>query len=135
MAGTPPQIRVLVVDDEPAILALLVQMLTRSRCTVTTAESANQAHTLLESGTAQFDCIITDAVMPGVSGYDFVTRLRKDPRFRELPVLMLTRKRHRKDVKLAVEAGVTDYVLKPIDEALLLEKLRSCVAGPKKVTA
>jgi DNA-binding response OmpR family regulator len=115
------------VDDEPAILQFLSTLLTRSHCEVTVAESAIEARKLLDKDPEAFDCVITDAIMPEITGYAFVASLRTDPRYMALPVLMLTRKRHRKDVKLAVEAGVTDYVLKPIDAALLLEKLKLCM--------
>jgi DNA-binding response OmpR family regulator len=120
--------RVLVVDDEPAVLEVLKVVLGRAQCQVTTAETAQAAREILEQEPTAFDCVITDAVMPDETGYDLVRALRAESRFARLPVLMLTRKRHRKDVKLAVEAGVTDYVLKPIDAALLLEKLKACLA-------
>jgi DNA-binding response OmpR family regulator len=123
-----PASRLLVVDDEPAVLEFLRALLSRSRYEVTTAESASEARRILDRETQAFDCVITDAIMPEVTGYAFVASLRTDPRYAQLPVLMLTRKRHRKDVKLAVEAGVTDYVLKPIDDALLLEKLKLCLS-------
>lgn len=79
--------------------------------------------------------MITDAVMPEMNGYDFVTAVRTNPRRADLPILMLTRKRHRQDVKKAVEAGVTDYILKPIDENLLIEKVEACLRkGGKPAT-
>lgn len=115
--------KVLVIDDEVAILRLLKTLLGRANYEVTTAESAREALKLLEE--RSFDCILTDAVMPQLSGYDFVKEVRSQPRHRELPILMLTCKRNRQDVKRAVEVGVTDYILKPIDENLLLEKLES----------
>jgi DNA-binding response OmpR family regulator len=129
MPGTVP--RILVIDDEVAILRLLKALLGRLGYEVTTAESANEALSLLERST--YDCVITDAVMPAMNGYDFVKALRSSERHAELPILMLTRKRHRQDVKKAVEAGVTDYILKPIDENLLLEKVELCIKknGPK----
>ena len=121
--GATPTI--LVIDDEASILRLLKALLTRSLYQVTTADNAKEALELLDKG--HFDCVITDAIMPDLSGYDFVKALRSRPRFEELPVLMLTRKRHRQDVKKAVEAGVTDYIFKPIDENLLMEKIEHCL--------
>lgn len=120
-----PSAKILVIDDEVAVLRLLKTLLARSNYEVTTAETAREALAMIESG--RFDCVITDAVMPEMSGYDFVKTVRSNPRHAELPVLMLTRKRHRQDVKKAVEAGVTDYVLKPIDENLLIEKVELCL--------
>jgi DNA-binding response OmpR family regulator len=117
--------RILVIDDEVAILRLVKTMLARSGYEVTTAESADEGLKLMAQ--ASFDCVITDAVMPTLSGYDFVKTVRGNSKHADLPVLMLTRKRHRQDVKKAVEAGVTDYVLKPIDEQLLLDKVEMCM--------
>ena len=121
----PPTPKILIIDDEVAVLHLLRTLLGRLHYDVTAAGSANEALSHLERDT--YDCIVTDAVMPDVSGYDFVKIVRSNPLYATLPILMLTRKRHREDVKKAVEVGVTDYVLKPIDEDLLLEKIELCL--------
>lgn len=125
MNSNAEPLKILVIDDEVAILHLLRSLLGKFNYAVTTAESATEALSLLERGA--YDCILTDAVMPEMSGYDLVKTLRSNSRYAELPILMLTRKRHRQDVKLAVEAGVTDYILKPIDENLLVEKIDLCL--------
>ena len=121
--------KLLVIDDEPVAMKLVKTMLTRANYQVFSYDNANDAlNTLMEpDGHEQFDCIITDAIMPQMSGYDFVKAVRRLPHFKEMPILMLTRKRHRQDVKKAVDAGVTDYVLKPIDEHLLLDKVELCL--------
>src|SRR6185312_14457496 len=71
----------------------------------------------------KFDLVITDAMMPKMTGLDLVRTIRRNPSFQHLPILMLTRKSDRSDVQKALEAGITDYVLKPIDEHLLLDKV------------
>ena len=131
---TPRDARLLVVDDEIASLKLVKTMLTRAHYQVVICGSGAEALRMITQ--ARFDCVITDAVMPTMTGYDLVRMLRRHPQFSEIPILMLTRKRHRLDVKKAVDAGVTDYVLKPIDEHLLLEKVELCIkkgAGKKHV--
>lgn len=128
--NAPETIRILVIDDEAGVLSLLKTLLSRAGYQVLTTSSADEALALFEKG--RFDCVITDAVMPEVSGYDLVKSIRTNPRHAHLPILMLTRKRHRQDVKRAVEAGVTDYIFKPIDEALLLEKVEACARGPAR---
>ena len=117
--------RLLVVDDEPAVLKLVKAMLTRAQYRVLTCGSGTEALKMLDE--MDFDCVITDAVMPLMTGYDLVKAIRRHPSLASLPVLMLTRKRHRQDVKRAVEVGVSDYVLKPIDEHLLLDKVELCL--------
>lgn len=122
---TAPTSRLLVVDDEVSVQKLLKIMLVRAAYQVETCTTAAEALKTLKEGS--FDCVITDAIMPGVTGYDLVKTIRQDSTLREMPVLMLTRKRHRQDVKLAVQAGVTDYILKPVDEHLLLDKVELCL--------
>lgn len=116
--------RLLVVDDEDSVLKMVKTLLSRARYDVITCETATDALKMVKL--EHFDCIITDAVMPGVSGYDLVKTIRKG-NSPDIPILMLTRKRNRQDVKKAVEAGITDYVLKPIDEHLFLDKVEACI--------
>lgn len=118
---TPGLHRILVVDDETSILRLTKTILERSGYAVETTQSPREAFKLMENNL--FDLIITDAIMPNMSGYDFVASIRANPLFETTPVVMLTRKRDRQDVQKAVLAGVNDYVVKPIDEALLLDKV------------
>jgi CheY-like chemotaxis protein len=118
--------RLLVVDDEAAVLRLLKIMLARANYQVTTCQDAAEALRLMSQG-AQFDCLVTDAMMPSMTGYELVRTLRNNSSYPDIPVLMLTRRSDRSDVKRAVDAGVTDYVLKPIDEMLLLDKIGTCL--------
>ncbi len=120
-----PNGRLLVVDDEPAVLKLVKAMLGRAQYQVTICGSALEGLRLMDDN--PFDCVITDAIMPVMTGYELVKAIRRHPVHATVPVLMLTRKRHRQDVKKAVEVGVTDYVLKPIDEHLLLDKVELCL--------
>lgn len=117
--------RLLVVDDENAVLKLVKAVLTRADYLVATCTSGAEALRLISQG--RFDCVITDAVMPVMSGYDLVKGLRSNRRYHDLPILMLTRQRKPEDVKKAMSAGVNDYVLKPIDEQILLDKVGQCL--------
>jgi DNA-binding response OmpR family regulator len=113
--------QILIVDDEKPILNLLKLFLTRGNYDVIECESGSEALKVLKE--QKFDCIVTDAIMPIMSGFDLVKAIRKNPAFKQIPILMLTRKRDREDVKKAMEAGVTDYIIKPVDEHLLLDKV------------
>lgn len=119
----PP--RVLVIDDEEVVRKHLKLMLTRANYDVVTCTNGREALELLRNDL--FDCVITDAIMPEISGYDLVKAIRRNPEISQIPVLMLTRKRNPLDVKKAVEAGVNDYILKPVDEHLLLDKVGLCL--------
>lgn len=131
----PPDMtsRVLLVDDDASVLRLLKSMLVKANYRVTTCQAADEALRLLSQG-AEFDCMVTDAMMPVMTGYELVKTLKSNASYRDIPVLMLTRKSDRSDVKKAVDAGVNDYILKPIDEFLLLDKINNCLKVKKPNT-
>lgn len=115
--------KVLIIDDEPAALHQAKTMLARATYDVVTCKSAVEALKVLE--TQPIDCIITDVVMPVMDGYELARAIRANADHARTPILMLTRKRAREDVSAALQAGVDDYILKPIDEQLLLDKIES----------
>ncbi len=122
--------RVLVVDDEPAILRLVTHLLRKSGYEVASAATAREALGFLRR--FEFDCVVTDAIMPDLTGFDFVKLVREDPKLTVLPILMLTRNRTLQDVKKAVDLGVCEYILKPVDTQILLEKLEYCMAKAER---
>jgi DNA-binding response OmpR family regulator len=119
------KLNILIVDDEFSVLKLLEAMLKHAGYDAVGCESGSEALRVLDTGS--FDLLLTDALMPNMSGYDLVKAVRKHPVYSTLPVLMLTRKRQRTDVKRAVDVGVTDYIVKPVDEYLLLDKVELCI--------
>lgn len=71
------------------------------------------------------DVVLLDWNMPGLDGYELLKRLRADARFRKLPVIMTTSESNKTHLVAAVKAGVTDYLIKPIRQELLGEKLEA----------
>jgi CheY-like chemotaxis protein len=115
--------QILVVDDDPDILSLISQLLASAHHDVVTTKSAMGAVELLERHS--FDLVITDANMPRYSGFDLLKTLRKHPRYSSLPVAMLTGRREKKDIERALGLGVNDYIVKPLDPFLFLQKIES----------
>jgi two-component system cell cycle sensor histidine kinase/response regulator CckA len=74
--GDVQGLRVLLVDDDPLVLRTAERLLQRVGCVVTTATGGDEAATLLDAGTPAIDLIVTDVVMPGLSGPALVARLR-----------------------------------------------------------
>lgn len=113
--------RILIVDDDPDILKMAEKILTMAGHRAISALDAKTGIELLETG--HFDLLLSDANMPNMSGFDFIQRIRNNPQFGHLAIAMLTGLRERKDVELAVKSGVDDYIVKPLDPLLLVQKL------------
>jgi len=111
--------RLLLVDDSPFFRNLLTPLLTVAGYTVTAAENVSQALKLREDG-EDFDIIVSDIEMPGMSGFEFASALRKDGgKWSELPFIALSSHATPRDIERGRQAGFTDYVAKFNREALL----------------
>lgn len=118
--------RILVVDDDPDILKLAEKVLTSAGHTVFVAEDAMRAVDWLNH--IEFDLLLSDANMPHYSGFDLVNTVRNDAKFVNMAIAMLTGLRERKDVERAAKMGVDDYIVKPLDPLLLVQKINSLFA-------
>ncbi|MEV1242816.1 response regulator transcription factor [Nonomuraea sp. NPDC050022] len=112
--------RILVVDDDHAILRSLRRGLRLEGFVVDTAESGRQA---LERAVGQPDAIVLDVSMPGMSGIEVCGRLREAGS--QVPVLMLSAMDEVADRKAGLAAGADDYVIKPFDLGELVLRLRA----------
>ena len=111
--------RVLLVDDSPFFRNLLVPMLTVSGYDVTAIDSAYEALGLCDAG-EDFDVIVSDIEMPGMTGLEFVERVRHGSRWQNTPVVALSSHATPHDLDRGRAAGFSDYVAKFDREALLL---------------
>jgi DNA-binding response OmpR family regulator len=114
--------RVLAVDDDPAAVGALRQILTQKGYEVVTAHSAEDALGVLADQT--FDLAILDVAMPGMSGYDLCRRMRKDARTVDVPVIFLTAKALLMDMAEGQDAGSDLYLIKPVLASKLLSMVR-----------
>lgn len=104
--------RILVVDDTPANLSLLIDALTDAGLEVLVAESGRSALTLLEHTTP--DLALMDLVMPGMDGVITCERMKQRPECRNLPVIFMTAVEEPAQKLRAFEAGAVDYITKPV---------------------
>ena len=74
------------------------------------------------------DLIITDWLMPSVDGIELSQYVKADDRLKDIPVLMITTKSSRYDIIEAIKAGVSDYIVKPINPNLLETKVKNIIA-------
>lgn len=105
--------KILVVDDDAINLNVLVQMLESEGYAVTGAANAEQAMASFEK--ERYDLVITDVMMPNISGYELTRMIRRRFNTSELPILLLTARIRTEDIVTGFDAGANDYVKKPID--------------------
>ena len=112
---------VLVVDDEGSSRRLITALLKSEPYTVLTACSAQDALDQMES--CHPDLVLTDGMMPGISGFELAARIKGDHRYGTIPVVIVTALDDRSVRLRTLEAGVDDYLYKPIDRAELLVRV------------
>ncbi|MCL2936942.1 MAG: response regulator transcription factor [Trichodesmium sp. MAG_R02] len=110
--------KILLVDDEPGLREAVKLYLEDSGFDVCVASNVEDALGLLQSNLP--DLVITDIMMPQVDGYQFLQKLREEPRFKTLPVVLLTAKGMTTDRISGYQAGCDAYLPKPFDPEELL---------------
>jgi class 3 adenylate cyclase len=115
--------RILVVDDDPKNIKLLVDLLTVKGYATTAASSGPAA--LDRIAAERPDLVLLDVMMPGLNGYEVCAALRADPATQMLPVVMVTALDQHEERARGLEAGADDFLTKPIHPAELLARVRS----------
>jgi len=115
--------KLLVVDDTPANVKLLADLLTVKGYAVVTAASGKEALAAVER--ERPDLVLLDVVMPEMSGYEVCRKLREDPATATLPVVMVTALDPAQERVKGLEAGADDFLSKPINQPELLARVRS----------
>lgn len=115
--------RILIVDDEPVNLQVLYGQLTPESYSISTATTGQQAVRM--SREQSFDLIVLDAIMPKMSGFEVCRTIRREHSLMELPILMLYSKKQPEIVYEGFDAGVNDYMMKPIDKKELLTRVKT----------
>ncbi len=133
LAEVAGKVRVLIVDDHQMSRVVLGRMLEKSGFTVEAAASGEEALRLAGAAGTPFGLILMDWRMPGMDGLEAVRRLQLDPRYRSVPVVMVTSAEF-EEIREVQEAGIHRYLFKPVRSELLLEMLRE-VFGPATVAA
>lgn len=116
----------LIVDDDPEIIDLISKLLKLKKHDVLSADSALVA--IDEITKNEVDILITDATMPEYSGFDLIRSVKNNEKYSHITLAMLTGRREKEDIQHAVELGVQDYIVKPIDPEVLLAKIDGLIA-------
>ena len=111
--------RVLVVDDDPQVLKLLRLNFEMEGYDVDAAPDGAAA--LAAAARRRPDAVVCDVMMPGMDGLEVVRRLRADPELSKVPIVVVSAKAQRSDMRDGVAAGADEYVTKPFDPQDVLD--------------
>lgn len=120
--------RILVVDDEPHILKLISFSLERAGHEIVAVSDGPAAIRAVHDGCPEL--ILMDVMMPVMSGYETVERLKADPVTAEIPVIMLSAKSQLYEQEKGLECGAVHYICKPFTPRELVEQVSAFLEGP-----
>lgn len=119
--------RILIVDDEPSIVVPLEFLMKREGYEVTVAGDGQAALDALAVSLP--DLVILDVMLPKLSGFEVCRRIRAEPRWAGLKVLMLTAKGRDQEVEKGLGLGADAYVTKPFSTRDLVARIRALLGG------
>jgi DNA-binding response OmpR family regulator len=120
--------RLVIADDSPTILALVTIAVKKDGYEPVTATNGTEALEAIREHRPEL--VIIDALMPGLSGYEVCSALRKEVDATRPHVMMLTAGVREEDKTLAAEAGVDEFMTKPFSPATLRERVREILGDP-----
>lgn len=115
--------RILIVDDSPTERFFLADLLGKNGYEVNMAENGNEA--LDKARQLKPDLILMDVVMPGLNGFQATRAISRDDEIKHIPVILCTTKNQETDKIWGMRQGAIEYMVKPIDGAALLQKIRT----------
>jgi DNA-binding response OmpR family regulator len=114
----------LVVEDDQVVAMLLEHILSRRGFSVQTARDGSQAVNLIETLPAPPELVLLDVMLPYLDGFELIRKIRRQPSWGEVPIIMLTAKSQEQNIVRALDSGANDYVVKPFRPGELLARIR-----------
>ncbi len=122
----------LVVEDDDAIREMLLMVLEQAQLQVTAVGSAEQALQALAEH--RVDLLLLDWMLPGISGVELARRLKREPGYKDLPIILLTARGEEEDKIRGLEIGADDYVTKPFSPKELIARIKAVMRRSGKLT-
>jgi two-component system phosphate regulon response regulator PhoB len=127
------QDRILVVEDETEIRALIVLHLKRGGHAVDAVGSVEEALPLLETNT--YALVVLDWMLPGISGVELARKIRAKSDRDDLAILMVTARAEATDIVLGLDAGADDYLSKPFEPQVLIARVKALLRRHRRPAA
>ncbi|MGI9519609.1 MAG: hybrid sensor histidine kinase/response regulator [Pirellulaceae bacterium] len=122
----------MVIDDSISVRRVTTKLLQRAGWDVVSAKDGVDALEKLDELESAPDVFLCDMEMPRMNGIELIKRIRKQPEFAVTPIVMVTSRASEKHRHMAVEAGATDYVVKPFNDEYLLELIDELVQAARE---
>jgi CheY-like chemotaxis protein len=120
--------RILLVDDDVRNTFALTKYLKKEGLKITMADNGQAALKKLFEAEEAFHLVLMDIMMPVMDGYEAMGAIRKERKYKELPIIALTANAMPEDRKKCIDAGASDYLTKPVDMEKLLSLMRVWIA-------
>jgi two-component system chemotaxis response regulator CheY len=114
---------ILVVDDSRIMRNIVKNTFDLLKIPSNYMEATDGEEALRILGTQRIDLVLLDWNMPGISGIDFLKKVRSTERYKTLPIVMITSESAKLNVVEAIKSGITAYFTKPIDDKVFFEKM------------
>ncbi len=119
--------QILIVDDSPTEIHVLTTILEKLGHSIETAPNGEEG--IVRAKELKPDLILMDVVMPGMNGFQATRQISKDDGTSHIPIIIVTTKDQETDRVWGLRQGAKDYLTKPVDEATLVEKVNTLLAG------
>ena len=116
---------ILIVDDDSRNIFTLSSVLQEMGADTFSALNGEEACRLLEEESEEIDIILMDIMMPVMDGLDAIKKIKKDDRYKHIPIIAITAKTMKEDKQRCFEAGANDYLAKPIEHNALISMLKA----------
>jgi twitching motility two-component system response regulator PilH len=119
--------KILIVDDSPTEVHVIQTILEKNGHEVVVATSGEEG--VVAAKQVIPDLVLMDVVMPGMNGFQATRQLSKQPETASIPVIIVTTKDQETDKVWAMRQGAKDYIVKPVQEKALIERVNMALAG------
>ena len=118
--------KVLIIEDDPSFSRAISHIVEKEGYNVTNASNGMTGLRMVKEDKP--DLLILDVMLPGIDGFEICSQLRNEPQTAKLPIIMLSAKGQETDKTTGLKVGADEYLTKPVDRAVLLERVTALLA-------